>query len=268
MPSIEQPPASHVRALTREVSPAIGRCELTHLPRVPIDVPRARAQHAAYERALAAHGCVVERLAAGSDMPDSVFIEDIAVVFDELAVVARPGAESRRGEVDAVAQALGPFRPQVRLEPPATLDGGDVLAIERAVFVGASGRTNAPAVEQLRGALEPHGYTVRQAVVRGCLHLKSAVTALDGETVLMNPEWVDLSEWRTFRHIPVHRLEPDGANILRLGDRLLYAAAFPRTCDLLVSRGYHVGVVDVSELAKAEGAMTCCSLILRTLNAL
>jgi dimethylargininase len=252
-----------VRALTREISPAIVRCELTHLARVPIDLDRAHAQHAAYERALGALGCTVERLEAGDEMPDSVFIEDTAVVFDELAIVTRPGAESRRGETEAVAQALHPHRAVVYIEPPATIDGGDVLTIGRSVFVGASRRTNAAAVQQTQRVLAPFGYRVAEVRVEGCLHLKSAVTALDDETLLINPDWVPLDVFGSFRTVRVHRLEPAGANILRVGSKLLYAAAFPRTCDALVTRGYHVGTVDVSELAKAEGAVTCCSLIVR-----
>ena len=248
-------------ALTREISPAIVRCELTHLTRVPIDLERARAQHAAYERALGAMGCTVERLEAGDEMPDSVFIEDTAVVFDELAIVTRPGAESRRGEIEAVAQAIHPRRAVVFIEPPATIDGGDVLTVGRSVFVGRSSRTNAAAVQQLQQILAPFGYHVFDVIVEGCLHLKSAATALDDETLLINPDWVAADLFGSFRTVPVHRLEPAGANILRIGSKLLYAAAFPRTCDALVTRGYHVGTVDVSELAKAEGAVTCCSLI-------
>jgi dimethylargininase len=248
-------------ALTRAISPAITRCELTHLSRVPIDLERAVAQHAAYERALGAIGCIVERLEAGDEMPDSVFIEDTAVVFDEVAIVTRPGAESRRGETEAVAQALQPHRPIVRIEPPATIDGGDVLTVGRSVFVGTSRRTNADAVEQMRRALTPFGYRVLPVKVEWCLHLKSAATALDDQTLLINRDWVAAEVFGGLRTIAVHRLEPSGANILRIGSKLLYAAAFPRTCDDLVSRGYHVGTVEVSELAKAEGAVTCCSLI-------
>jgi dimethylargininase len=251
-----------VTAITREISPAIVRCELTHLTRVPIDLGRARAQHAAYERALAASGCVVERLEAGDEMPDSVFIEDTAVVFDELAIVTRPGAVSRRGETEAVAQALHPHRPIVQIEPPATIDGGDVLTVGRSVFVGRSRRTNAAAVEQLRRELTTFGYRVSEVPVEWCLHLKSAATALDDETLLINPDWVPAAAFDGVRTICVHRLEPTGANILRVGTKLLYGSGFPRTCDALVSRGYHVGTTDVSELAKAEGAVTCCSLIL------
>jgi dimethylargininase len=248
-------------ALTREISPAIVRCELTHLTRVPIDLERAQAQHAAYERALGALGCVIERLAAGDEMPDSVFIEDTAVVFAELAIITRPGAESRRGETEAVAQALHRHRPIVRIEPPATIDGGDVLTIGRSVFVGLSRRTNAEAVGQMRRALAPFDYRVAAVHVESCLHLKSAAAALDDETLLINPGWVAADLFGGLRTVPVHRLEPAGANILRIGSKLLSAAAFPRTCDALVSRGYHVGTVEVSELAKAEGAVTCCSLI-------
>jgi dimethylargininase len=252
-----------VLALTREISPAIVRCELTHLTRTPIDLERARTQHASYERALRAMGCAVERLEAGDEMPDSVFIEDAVVVFDELAIVTRPGAESRRGEVEAVAQALHPHRPVVRIEPPATIDGGDVLTLGRSVFVGMSSRTNTAAAQQMQQALAPFGYRVSEVAVEGCLHLKSAATALDDETLLINPEWIGLDAFNGVRTIPVHRLEPSGANVLRIGSKLLYDAAFPRTCDALVTRGYHVGTVDVSELAKAEGAVTCCSVIVR-----
>jgi dimethylargininase len=251
-------------ALTREISPAIVRCELTHLTRVPIDLERARAQHATYERALGALGCAVERLEAGDEMADSVFIEDTAVVFEELAVITRPGADSRRGETEAVAQALHRHRPIVRIAPPATIDGGDVLTIGRFVFVGLSSRTNAEAVEQMRRALAPFGYRVAAAHVESCLHLKSTAAALDDETLLINPEWVTADVFGGLRTVRVHRLEPAGANILRIGPKLLYAAAFPRTCDALVTRGYHVGTVDLSELAKAEGAVTCCSLIVET----
>ena len=124
-----------------------------------------------------------------------------------------------------------------------------------------SSRTNTAAAQQMQQALAPFGYRVSEVAVEGCLHLKSAATALDDETLLINPEWIGLDAFNGVRTIPVHRLEPSGANVLRIGSKLLYDAAFPRTCDALVTRGYHVGTVDVSELAKAEGAVTCCSLI-------
>src|SRR3954471_23146013 len=248
-------------ALTREVSGAIGDCELTHVARAPIDLDRARAQHAAYERALEALGCRIVRVRAEPGMPDSVFIEDTAVVLDELALISRPGAASRRGETAAVAEVLREYRTLVPIRAPGTLDGGDVLVAGRRIFIGMTTRTDLDAVEQLRRAVEPHGYSVQPAEPLGCLHLKSAGTALDEETVLLNPEWVDAEQFSGLRRIEVHPDEPSGANILRAGGRLLYASAFPRTRERIERHGYPVTVVDVSELAKAEGAVTCCSLL-------
>jgi dimethylargininase len=248
-------------ALTRDVSPALGRCELTHLARTVIDVDRARAQHAAYEDALRALGCHVERLAAGDEMPDSVFIEDTALVLEEAAVITRPGALSRQGEVEATMLALQPYRPLIQIEPPGTVDGGDILVVGRSIFVGLSARTDAAGVAQLREAAERLGYQVRTVEVAGCLHLKSAVTALDDETVLIQPAWLSPDAFAGFERVAVAPSEPSAANVLRVGARLLAAAAFPRTADLIVERGFDLSTVDVSELAKAEGAVTCCSLV-------
>jgi dimethylargininase len=248
-------------ALTREISPAIGRCELTHLEREPIDLQTARRQHAAYEQRLKDAGCSVVRLSAEDEMPDSVFIEDIAVVFDELAIITRPGALSRRGETEAVAEALAAFRPIVHIEAPATIDGGDVLAVGRRVFVGESPRTNAAAISQMARHLAPHGYTVHIVPVRGCLHLKSAVTAVADDMLLINPEWVPAERFRPLTLLEVHPAEPYGANALRVGTDVIYPTAFPRTCARLEGRGIRVAQVDVAEIAKAEGAVTCCSVI-------
>jgi dimethylargininase len=248
-------------AITRAVSPSMSDCELTYLPRVPIDVSRAAAQHAEYERVLEDLGCTVQRLPAGPGMPDSVFIEDIAVVLDEIAILTRPGPESRRAESDAVAEALQSCRPLARIEPPGTMDGGDVLVAGRSVFVGCSGRTNAAAIDQMRELIAPLGYDLRPVSVRGCLHLKSAVTALSDETLLMNPAWVLMEEFPGFDLIDVDPREAHGANIVRVMNRLLCSADFPRTHELLFRRGFEAVTVDVSEIAKAEGAVTCCSLI-------
>jgi len=247
-------------AITREVSPALADCELTHLARVPIDVDAARAQHRAYEEALADAGYTIERLRSGADMPDAVFVEDIAVVFDELAIVTRPGAESRRRETAAVATVLERYRPLHFVRAPATLDGGDVLAVGKRVFVGVSTRTNAEAVAEMRRILAPHGYTVCEIAVRGCLHLKSAVTALADDLLLVNAEWTPAA-FSEFDLVPVHPDEPSAANALRLDDRIIFPTAFPRTAARLEQRGLRVVGVDASELAKAEGAVTCCSLL-------
>jgi dimethylargininase len=145
-------------ALTREVSPALGRAELTHLPRVAIDVVRARAQHADYERAIASLGCSVQRLTAGPGMADSLFVEDTAVIVDEIGIIARPGAESRRAEIEGVEETLKHHRLLGHITAPGTLDGGDVLVAGRSVFVGSSTRTNVAGIEQLRRMVEYFGY--------------------------------------------------------------------------------------------------------------
>jgi dimethylargininase len=250
-------------ALTREVSNAFDACELTHLPRTPIDVTRARAQHEAYEQALAGLGCRVERLTATDEMPDSVFIEDTAVVVDEVAIVTRPGAASRRVETTAVERALAAYRPVVHIEPPGTVDGGDVLVAGRWVFVGLSTRTNHEGVEQLRRHLEPFEYDVPAVAVSEALHLKSVVTAIADHTLLINPRWASRDCFPGFDLLEVDPAEPFAANALRVGDALVFPASFPRTRDRLVASGVPVSTVDVSELQKAEGAVTCCSILIK-----
>jgi dimethylargininase len=250
-------------ALTREITPAIVCCELTHQTRVPIDLERARRQHAEYERTLSSLGYTVRRLAAEPDMADAVFIEDTAVVFDELAMIMRPGAPSRRRETAAVATALAPHRDLAEISAPGIADGGDVLVAGRRVFVGISTRTNRDGAAQMRRSLEPFGYTVEELGVSGCLHLKSAVTALADDVLLVNREWIDVSPFGGFETIDVDREEPHAANALRVGSSIVFPEEFPRTRDLLVSRGYDVRSVPAGELAKAEGAVTCCSLLWR-----
>jgi dimethylargininase len=248
-------------ALTRAVSSALGACELTHLPRVPIDVDVARAQHRAYELALRDAGYTVQQLDAGDDMPDSVFIEDVAVVFDELAIITRPGATSRRAEIPAVSDALGRLRRLHTIEPPGTLDGGDVLVVGRRVFVGCTTRTNADAIDQMRRALAPSGYTVCEVAVGGCLHLKSAVTALADDLLLANPEWIDGAAFGGVSFVEIDPREPMAANALRLSDRIIYPTTFPRSAERIARRGFRLETVDAGELAKAEGGVTCCSLL-------
>lgn len=256
-------------AFTRAVPPSIQHCELTHLSREPIDYAKAVAEHAQYEGALRGLGCRVERLPDAPDLPDSVFVEDTAVVLDDVAVIARPGAESRRPEVDAMAAALGVHRPLVFIEPPGTLDGGDVLVTAGKVFVGISGRTNEDGVRQLAAALAPRGFEAVSIPVTGCLHLKSAVTAvwappIRGRGVLIvNPEWVDTACFRDFDLIEVDPSEPAAANVLRLGFSLICAEEHPKTRRLLELRGFGTCPVPAGELAKAEGGVTCCSVMVR-----
>ena len=248
-------------AITREVSPAIARCELTHLERVPIDLAAARAQHQAYEECLASLGCDVQRLPCAPDLPDSVFVEDAAVVLDEIAVIARPGAASRRPEVPAIAEALERYRPLVRVEAPGTLDGGDVLRVGRTVLVGCSGRTNAAGISQLRAILGAYDYEVLEVRVHGCLHLKSAVTAVTDGLLLANRRWLAAEDLPELAVLDVDPEEPFAANALRVGDALVYPAEFVRTRQRLEGRGLRVHAVPAGELAKAEGGVTCCSLL-------
>ena len=250
-------------ALTREPAGTLDACELTHRAREPIDAAAAAAQHRGYRAALEACGARVVTLPPAAEFPDSVFVEDTAIVLDEVAVLTRPGAESRRGEVSLIEPEVARFRPFVRIEPPATLDGGDVLRLGRTLYVGLSPRTNASGAGALGRLAAPHGYEVRTVEPRGCLHLKTGCAALDEGTVLVNPEWVDAAVFRGREVVAVDAAEPWAANVLRVGRSVCVSAAFPRTAALLSARGYDVRAVDVSEFAKAEGGLTCMSLLFR-----
>lgn len=250
-------------AITRELSPSITRCQLTHLAREPIDVARAERQHERYRHCLAELGCRVVTLPAEPALPDSVFVEDTAVVVDQLAVLTRPGAESRRPETASVARVLAQHRRLAAIRPPGTLEGGDVLRLGRRVLVGLSGRSNREGIDQLRALLEPHAYTVEAVSVEGCLHLKSAVTQVAPETVLLNPAWVDAAAFAGLLRIEVDPAEAHAANALLVGEGVIYPTAFARTAERLERAHIPLKPVDVSELAKAEGAVTCCSLLLQ-----
>jgi dimethylargininase len=248
-------------ALIRPVSPAMARCELTHLARSPIDLALAQQQHAGYARTLASLGCRLVELAAEPDLPDSVFVEDTAIVLDEIAVLTRPGAVSRQPEVASVAVALERWRTCVRIEAPGTLDGGDVLRVGRALYVGESGRSNAAGIAQLASAIAPFGYRAMGVPLRGCLHLKSAVTCVGPDTLLINDAWVDRAYWPGMRFIAVAPEEPHAANSLMVGETLIHAASAPRTRERLEAAGLRVVALDVSEIEKAEGGVTCCSVL-------
>ena len=251
-------------ALTRPVSPSLAACELTNLPRRPIDVQRAIVQHTAYEAALTALGVHVVRAAAAPELPDAVFIEDTAIVLDELAVLTRPGAPSRRAETPAVADALASFRPLLHLADPATLDGGDVLRLGRDLYVGQSSRSNAAAVAALRDQLTPHGYRIHATPFRHCLHLKSAVTAVGERRLLFNPAWVSADCFPGYEMIAVDPGEPAAANALLVAGSVVYPEHFPRTAERLLRTGAELMPVECSELAKAEGGVTCCCLLLES----
>lgn len=250
-------------AITRAVSPSINRCELTFQAKVPIDVVKAIAQHEAYEECLRELGARVVSLSAEPDLPDSVFVEDAAIVVDELAVIPVMGAASRRAETASIAAALGAYRPLKFLESPATLDGGDVMRIGRTLFVGASRRTNTEGIAQLGAALAPFRYEVNAVEVKQCLHLKSGCSYLGRNSILVNRAWVDVTPFAGFELIDVPGTEPGAANALLIDDTVIVPSAFPRTIAMLEARGFAVRPIDVSDFQKAEGGVTCKSLIFR-----
>ena len=253
-------------AITRAVSPAIVNCELSFIDRKPIDLATAQEQHHAYEKLLGKLGACVISLPAEPDLPDSMFVEDPAVVLDELAVILPLGTETRRREAPSLAQALATFRKLEYVSLPGTLEGGDILLIGRKLFVGLTRRSNAEGLRQLAAILAPHNYEVIAVPVTGCLHLKSAVTHLGRNTLLSNRAWFDTTSLAGYEWIDVDPAEPHAANALALAGTLIFPASFPRTHARIEARGFHLTPLDISELQKAESGLTCSSLIFRNAN--
>ncbi|MGB6603145.1 MAG: hypothetical protein WA747_02605 [Steroidobacteraceae bacterium] len=249
-------------AFVREVSSELARCELSLIERQPIDTPRAQCQHQRYTAELRSLGCELEWLPPLPAHADGVFVEDTAVLVPELAVITRPGAESRRGEIESVATSLMRRLPVTRLSKPATLDGGDVLRIGQRLYVGISGRSNAAGVAQLDAALAPLGYSVRAVQLNGCLHLKSACTFIPPQLLLVNPQWVDPGVFAATVPLAVDAGEPYAANTLTVGGVTLVSSAYPRTQQRLEDAGIATRALEVGELHKAEAALTCMSLML------
>lgn len=248
-------------AITRDVSASLRDCQLSFVERDAIDPDRAAGQHRAYRHALESLGCRVIAMPALDAMPDAVFVEDVAIVLDEIAIMTRPGAASRCAEGASVAEVLARYRTLRAIQAPGTLDGGDVLRVGRSIHVGESARSNADGIAQLRMHVAGFGYTVQNVPTRECLHLKSAVTHIADGILLIQPEWVDRSVFASYRLIDIDPDEPHAANALRIGDAVVYPACFPRTQQRMVDAGIAVTPVDLSELQKAEGATTCCSLV-------
>ncbi len=240
-------------AITRGVARTIQDAQLTCIERQRIDYDVAAAQHQQYVDLLRSLGCTVVELPADDAYPDCVFIEDTAIVLDDLAVITRPGAESRRGETTVVAEALKEYRPLVHIEAPATIDGGDVLVLDDRIYVGLSTRTNEAAIAQLRSLTRRE---VIGVAVHGALHLKTAVTRVSRDALLIRRDWIDSSIFDGWRLI-----EAEEPNAMLVGDVVIYPSAFPSTAAMLRHRGIDVRTVDASELAKAEGGVTCCALI-------
>jgi dimethylargininase len=253
-------------AITRAVSPAIVRCELSFIDRKPIDLAIARQQHREYEKLLGKLGARVISLPAEPDLPDSMFVEDPAIVLDELAVMLPLGTETRRREAPSLAGALSKFRKLEYVSLPGTLEGGDVLRIGRKLFVGLTRRSNAEGIRQLAAILAPYNYEVIAVPVTGCLHLKSAVTHLGRSTLLANRAWFDASPLAGHEWIHVDPVEPHAANVLALAGKIIFPASFPRTRARIEARGFSVTPLDISELQKAESGLTCSSLLFESTN--
>src|SRR6266478_4114102 len=251
-------------AIIRAVSPAIIRCELSFIDRKPIDLSTAQQQHHAYENLLGKLGARVVSLPAEPDLPDSIFVEDPAIVLDELAVILPLGTETRRREAPSLAQALAKFRKLEYVSLPGTLEGGDVLRIGRKLFIGLTQRSNAEGIRQLAAILSPNNYEVIAVPVAGCLHLKSAVTHLGRNTLLANRSWFDAMPLVGYELIDVDPAEPHAANALALGGTIILPASFPRTRARIEAHGFHVTPLDISELQKAESGLTCSSLLFET----
>lgn len=248
-------------AITREINSGIGGGELTFLPRVSIDLALAQQQHQQYQSVLSSLGCEIVVLATAPGLSDSVFIEDTAIVLDEVAVLLRPGATSRQAEVSGVASVLQQHRTLKSIQPPGTLDGGDLLRVDNVIYAGLSTRSNQSGIDQLRHLVKDYGYSVITVETNKCLHLKSAVSQVAPGTLLINPDWISSSAFRNYELIDIDHEEAHAANALRVEQSVIYPSSFPRTLDKLAMRDINVIPVDLSELQKAEGAVTCCSLI-------
>ncbi|MGB9473237.1 MAG: arginine deiminase-related protein, partial [Candidatus Acidiferrum sp.] len=248
-------------AITRKVSSALAKCELSFIERKPINMEKARAQHHAYEELLDKLGAHVISLPEEPELPDSMFVEDPAVVLDEVAVICSLGTESRRKESVTIAAALEKLRKLAYVKLPGTLEGGDVLRAGRKVFVGFTARSNPEGIRQFSVILEHFGYDVTAIPVTGCLHLKSAVTYLGRNTLLANRGWFDWKRMEGFEWVDLDPSEPHAGNALAIGDSVIFPASFPNSRSIIEGRGFHVIPLDISELQKAESGLTCSSLL-------
>jgi dimethylargininase len=248
-------------AITRKVSSAIANCELSFIERKPIDMEKARAQHHAYEELLSKLGAHVISLPEEPDLPDSMFVEDPAIVLDELAVICALGTQTRRKEAPTIAAALEKYRKLAYIKLPGTLEGGDVLRVGKKVFVGITARSNPEGIRQLAVILDHYRYELTAVPVTGCLHLKSAVTYLGRNTLLGNRAWFDWKRLEGYDWVEVDPGEPHAGNALAIGDSVVSPVSFPKTRQRMEARGFKILPLDISELQKAESGLTCSSLL-------
>jgi dimethylargininase len=248
-------------AITRKVSSSLANCELSFIERKPIEMGKARAQHHTYEALLEKLGAKVISLPEERDLPDSMFVEDPAIVLDEVAIICPLGTETRRKEAPSLATALEPFRKLAYVKLPGMLEGGDVLRVGKKIFVGLTERSNPEGIRQLAVIAEHHGYELTAVPVTGCLHLKSAVTYLGRNTLLGNRAWFQWKRFEGFDWVDVDPAEPHAGNALAIGESIVFPASFPKTRARIEAKGFHVESLDISELQKAESGLTCSSLL-------
>jgi dimethylargininase len=251
------------RAITRGVSRKIADCELTYRSREDINFEKAAIQLERYCDLLRQWGVDLMPLPASDAHPDCCFVQDTAVVLDEVCVIASMGAHARVGEVSEVERLIAPFRKVLRILPPATLDGGDVVQFGKRLFVGLSSRTNARGIAALEKIVEVFGYAVVPVVVTGGLHLTTGCGIVNDETVLLNPRWLDASAFRNLRQLHVPEQEPWAANTIRVDDAVCVEQEAPRTIDLIQPYAGTIDTLDISEFRKAEGSLSCLSLIFK-----
>jgi len=250
-------------ALVRPPTASIEAGLRTHIGRSSIDFARAQEQHINYVSALRDAGAQIVALSEAEHLPDAVFIEDTALVLDSLAVMAHSAAQSRRAEAPTVAGALSNYCCLAHLPEGACFDGGDALVIDRTVYLGLTQRTNQPAIDFLKRLLRQYYYETVPVPVTGCLHLKSAVTSLGGNLLLINPQWVPREAFAKHQQIDVAKDEPMGANALCVGNRLLMSASYPQTVKRVEAHGLEPKLIDIGEFHKAEGGLTCLSILLQ-----
>jgi dimethylargininase len=238
----------------------MNECQLTYMDRSSIDLDLLSRQHDDYERSLKRLGCEIVRAASTPHLPDSVFVEDTVVVLDDICVMTRPGAPSRQAEVATVAEVLSNYREVETIDSPATIDGGDVMVVGKTVFVGASTRTNQDGFAQLKTIGTRLGYTIELLNIDGCLHLKSAVSFVGEDTLLVNLDRCHIADYK-YRLLSVAANEPDAANALYVNGSVVFPLSFPETSEMMLANGIKLEPVDVSEIQKAEGGVTCCSIV-------
>lgn len=260
---VQKPSSCGVQvALTRSVSPHINDCQLTYMSRQLIDYNKAVDQHRAYCQILLAMGLDVVSLPETPELPDAVFVEDSALVLDEIAVLGATGVPGRRSEVHSVHEFLAKHREVVTIDAGARFEGGDAIQRGRRLYVGQSTRTCMRAIECLAEILSSYSYEVQPVRVSGCLHLSTGASYLEEDVVLVNPEWVDVAAFADCEILSVPKEEPWAANVLEVNGGILMAEGFPGTQRLLQDRGFNVLTTDISEFMKAEAGITCLTNIL------